>query len=76
MVFLNRRSDKDTGSIVKDFNNALNLSTKGKWGPVHINIPRDVLAESEIFNSFKIENKIESKKINENDLEKIIALIQ
>jgi len=69
-------SIKNTGSIVEDLNKALNLSTKGKWGPVHINIPRDVLAGSEIFNSFKIENKIESKKINENDLEKIIALIQ
>ena len=69
-------SIKNTGSIVEDLNKALNLSTKGKWGPVHINIPRDVLAGSEIFDSFKIENKIESKKINENDLEKIIALIQ
>jgi len=69
-------SIKNTGSIVEDLNKALNLSTKGKWGPVHINIPRDVLAGSEIFDSFKIENKIESKKINENDLKKIIALIQ
>ena len=69
-------SIKNTGSIVEDLNKALNLSTKGKWGPVHINIPRDVLAGSGIFNSFKIENKIESKKINENDLKKIIALIQ
>ena len=69
-------SIKDTGSIVEDLNKALNLSTKGKWGPVHINIPRDVLAGIETFDSFKIENKIESKKINENDLEKIIALIQ
>ena len=69
-------SIKNTASIVEDLNKALNLSTKGKWGPVHINIPRDVLAGSEIFDSFKIENKIESKKINENDLKKIIALIQ
>jgi thiamine pyrophosphate-dependent acetolactate synthase large subunit-like protein len=69
-------SIKDTGSIVEDLNKALNLSTKGRWGPVHINIPRDILAGSEIFDSFKIENKIESKKINENDLKKIIALIQ
>ena len=68
-------SIKDTGSIAEDLNKALNLSTKGKWGPVHINIPRDVLAGIETFDSFKIENKIESKKINENDLEKIIALI-
>ena len=69
-------SIKDTGSIVKDLNKALNLSTKGKWGPVHVNIPRDVLAGSGNFDTFKIENKIESNKINENDLEKIISLIQ
>ena len=69
-------SIKDTGSIVEDLNKALNLSTKGKWGPVHVNIPRDVLAGSRDFDTFKIENKIESKKINENDLEKIISLIQ
>ncbi|MDB0003129.1 thiamine pyrophosphate-binding protein [Alphaproteobacteria bacterium] len=69
-------SIKDTGSIVEDLNKALNLSTKGKWGPVHVNIPRDVLAGSRNFDTYKIENKIESKKINENDLEKIIALIQ
>ena len=69
-------SIKDTGSIVEDLNKALNLSTKGKWGPVHVNIPRDVLAGSGNFDTFKIENKIESKKINENDLEKIISLIQ
>ena len=69
-------SIKDTGSIVEDLNKALNLSTKGKWGPVHVNIPRDVLAGSGSFNTFKIENKIESKKIKANDLEKIISLIQ
>jgi len=69
-------SIKDTGSIVEDLNKALILSTKGKWGPIHVNIPRDVLAGSGNFDVFKIENKIESKKINENDLEKIISLIQ
>ena len=69
-------SIKNTESIVQDLNKALSLSTKGKWGPVHLNIPRDVLAGNEIFDSFKIENKIDSKKINENDLKKIIALIQ
>ena len=69
-------SIKDTGSIVEDLNKALNLSTKGKWGPVHVNIPRDVLAGSGNFYTYKIENKIDSKKINENDLEKIISLIQ
>ena len=31
------------------------LSKNGKWGPVHVNIPRDVLAGNESFDSFKNE---------------------
>ena len=69
-------SIKDTKSIIKDLNKALNLATHGKWGPVHVNIPRDVLAGIEIFETFKIEDKIENKNINQNDLERIITLIQ
>ncbi|MDC6448347.1 thiamine pyrophosphate-binding protein [Alphaproteobacteria bacterium] len=69
-------SIKDTKSISKDFNRALNLSTHGKWGPVHINIPRDVLAGLESFNSFKNEIKIENKDVNKNDLEMIVSLIE
>ena len=49
-------SIKDTASIAEELNTALNLSTHGKWGPVHVNIPRDVLAGIESFDSFKIEN--------------------
>ena len=69
-------SIKDTKSITKELIDALNLSTQGKWGPVHVNIPRDVLSGIEGFDNFIIENKIEPKKINENDLEKIISLIE
>ena len=69
-------SIKDTKSITRDLNKALNLTTHGKWGPVHVNIPRDVLAGTEIFESFKIENKIENSEINQNDLERIISLIK
>ena len=69
-------SIKDTKSIAEDLNKALNLTTHDKWGPVHVNIPRDVLAGVESFDSFKIESKIEHKKINENDLEKISLLIE
>ena len=69
-------SIKDTKSIAEDLNEALNLATHDKWGPVHVNIPRDVLAGVEIFDSFKIESKIEHKNINENDLEKISLLIE
>ena len=69
-------SIKDTASIAEELNTALNLSTHGKWGPVHINLPRDVLAGSESFNSFKTEINIDNKKVNENDLKKIISLIE
>tara|TARA_Y100001970_G_C14244095_1_gene866848 strand:- start:2038 stop:3732 length:1695 start_codon:yes stop_codon:yes gene_type:complete len=69
-------SIRNTRSISKDLNKALNLSTEGKWGPVHVNIPRDVLSEKEIFNTFKVEKKIESKNIKIEDLEKIIYLIE
>ena len=31
-------SIKDTKSITRDLNKALNLTTHGKWGPVHVNI--------------------------------------
>jgi len=68
-------SIKNTKSIAEDLNKALKLSMQGKWGPVHVNIPRDVLSGIEKYDTFKIESKIETKKINENDLEKIISLI-
>ena len=69
-------SIKDTKSITKDLNKALNLTTHGKWGPVHVNIPRDVLAGTENFAAFKIEDKIENKEINHDDLERTISLIK
>ena len=68
-------SIKKTKSIAKDLNKALQLSMQGKWGPVHVNIPRDVLSGIEKYDTFKLENKNETKKINQNDLDKIISLI-
>ena len=68
-------SIKNTKSIVNDLNKALKISMQGKWGPVHVNIPRNVLSGIESYDTFKIESKVENKKIEENDLEKIISLI-
>ena len=68
-------SIKNTKSIVDDLNKALKVSMQGKWGPVHVNIPRNVLSGIESYDTFKIESKVENKKIEENDLEKIISLI-
>ncbi len=69
-------SIRETKKIVDDLNKAFNLATNGKWGPVHVNIPRDVLAGMSSYDSFKTENKIENKKINNDDLEKIISLLK
>ena len=68
-------SIRNTKSIVDDLNKALKISMQGKWGPVHVNIPRNVLSGIESYDTFKIESKVENKKIKENDLEKIISLI-
>ena len=68
-------SIKNTKSIVDDLNKALKISMQGKWGPVHVNMPRNVLSGIESYDTFKIESKVENKKIEENDLEKIISLI-
>ena len=68
-------SIKNTKSIVDDLNKALKISMQGKRGPVHVNIPRNVLSGIESYDTFKIESKVKNKKIEENDLEKIISLI-
>ena len=52
-------SIKDTKSITADLNNALKLSMHGKWGPVHVNIPRNILSGIEKYDTFKVEINIE-----------------
>ncbi len=69
-------SIKDTKSITADLNKAIHLSTQGKKGPVHVNIPRDVLAKLESFDSFKDEETTKITSINQKDIEKIISLLQ
>jgi len=69
-------SIEETKNIAVDLNEAMRLAKNGKWGPVHVNIPRDVLSGNESFKSFVFKNKIEDKQIDKNDLEKIIALIK
>jgi len=69
-------SIKETKLIAEDLSEALKISMQDKWGPVHVNIPRDVLSGIEQYDTFKVESKIDNKKINENDLKKIISLIE
>jgi len=65
-----------TKNIAVELNKAMQLAKKGKWGPVHVNIPRDILSGNESFESFTIENEKREKNINKNDLEKVISLIE
>ena len=69
-------SIKDTKSITSDLNKAIHLTTQGKKGPVHVNIPRDVLAKLESFDSFKDEETTKITSIDQKDIEKIISLLQ
>ena len=65
-----------TKNIAVELNKAMQLAKKGKWGPVHVNIPRDILSGNESFESFTFENETKEKNINKNDLEKVISLIE
>ena len=65
-----------TKNIAVELNKAMQLAKKGKWGPVHVNIPRDILSGNESFESFTFENDTKEKNINKNDLEKVISLIE
>ena len=52
-----RLASMDVEVVDKDIlNKAINLATNEKWGPVHVNIPRDVLAGVERYETYKIEN--------------------
>ena len=65
-----------TKNIAVELNKAMQLAKKGKWGPVHVNIPRDILSGNESFESFTFESETKEKNINKNELEKIISLIE
>ena len=65
-----------TKNIAVELNKAMQLAKNGKWGPVHVNIPRDILSGNESFESFTFENETKEKNINKNDLEKVISLIE
>ena len=68
-------SINQTKSIVEDLNKALYLAMQEKWGPVHVNIPRDILAGVESFKSYIIKDTIKNKNVDEKDIEKISLLI-
>ena len=78
-----------TKNIAVELNKAMQLAKKDKWGPVHVNIPRDILSGNETFESFTFENKTEESgkffgrseymtsvifNANDNDVGKIVKV--
>ena len=56
--------------------NAFKLALKPKCGPVHINLPRDVLATKKIFNKFAKHKKDKLPQASSKDLLKVIKFIK
>ncbi len=68
-------SIKQTNKIPGILSEAFNLALTPRCGPVHINLPRDVLSNSDNFGEFKkIQNTVTPKATNE-DIEKTIDSI-
>ena len=65
-----------TSKIPEVINDAFKIALKPRCGPVHINIPRDVLSNKSIFKDFK---KFTIKSLpspTTKDLKKVIAIIE
>ena len=68
-------SIKQTNKIPEILSEAFNLALTPRCGPVHINLPRDVLSNSDNFGEFKkIQNTVTPTATNE-DIEKTIDII-
>ncbi len=65
-------SIKQTNKIPEIFNNAFNLALTPRCGPVHINLPRDILSNSNSFTEF---NKFQKAKMPEASKENITKTI-
>ena len=61
--------------IPRIFNNAFSIAMKPRWGPVHINLPRNILSKEKAFGKF-IKSKIKPpRKVSKDELLKTINLI-
>ena len=65
-----------TRLIPKIFNKAFSLALSNRQGPVHINIPRDILSNKSKFLKFTSHKKKELNEINIRDVNKILDLIK
>ena len=64
-----------TESIPDTINKAFSLALSHRQGPVHINLPRDVLSNKYDFSNFTSHKKKELNKIEKKDLNNIFDLI-
>jgi len=66
---------RHTNKIPEVLNQAFNIATTDRCGPVHVNFPRDVLANNYNFSDFHQHQKKLVPKISEHDLLKSIEII-
>ena len=68
-------SIKQTSKIPEILSEAFNLALTPRCGPVHINLPRDVLADSDSFGEFTKLQKTVTPVVLKEDIEKTIDII-
>lgn len=68
-------SIKQTNKIPEIFNNAFNLALTPRCGPVHINLPRDILANSDSFTEFNKFQKAKMPEVSKENITKTIEII-
>ena len=71
-------SVSQTNKIPEVFNDAFTLALTPRCGPVHVNLPRNILSNSENFEDFKNYKRLQSQDLptaSKNDLLKVIEII-
>ena len=68
-------SIKQTNKIPEILNEAFNLALTPRCGPVHVNLPRDILANSDSFSEFNKFQKSTVTEISKEDISKAIDII-
>lgn len=63
---------RETNLIPETINKAFNLATTPRCGPVHLNFPRNILANTYNFKKIKYHQKEVSFVVDDNDIKKII----
>ena len=66
---------KKTNTIPEILNKAFNLALTPRCGPVHLNLPRNVLANSDSFSEFKKFQNVSMPKVLEKNISNAIDII-